>query len=135
MIQEKSEQAFATEKKESGVKEVRIFLCSYQFCLDILQLRKYERRRARRMEIPEDVEFDNLIAGSEFFWRARMYEIETFINAIPFGRERLLLYYHYIRGESIEHVANILGISRRTAYRIHTKALIRAAALYRRIFG
>ena len=134
MIQEKSEQAFATEKKESEIREVKTFLCSYQYCLDILQLRKYERRRARRMEIPEEVEFDNLIVGSELFWRARLHEIEAFVNALPSGRERLLLYYHYIRGESIEHVANILGVSRRTAYRTHTKALIRAAALFHRLF-
>ena len=59
--------------------------------------------------------------------RARMYEIRHFINSLPNSDEKILLYYHYIKGESIEKCAELLGMSRSSAFRLKRKALILAA--------
>lgn len=110
------------------MEEVRNFLCGYQLCADMLQLRKYERKRAKPFLDP--CECNDVLNGSENFWRARMFAVGSLIDAMPNGREKLMLYYHYIHGESIEHIADMLDVSRRTGYRIHGKALRRAALIY-----
>jgi len=61
--------------------------------------------------------------------RARMYEIKTLIDGMRNGREKSILYYHYICGESIDRAADLLDISRRTGYRLHQKGLITVSFL------
>ena len=118
------------EKKasENGVELVRSYLCGYQFCVDMLRLRGYERKRAKHFDEPCDCE--DLLLGDEVLWRARMYEIQTLIDGMRNCREKIILYYHYIRGESIEHAADLLGVSRRTGYRLHQKGLLMASFLF-----
>ncbi|MDY3863975.1 MAG: helix-turn-helix domain-containing protein, partial [Eubacteriales bacterium] len=60
---------------------------------------------------------------NEAFWRARMEEIGQAIASLRNGRDKLVLYHRYIRGESVERAAAILGISRRTAYRAFRRGL------------
>ena len=55
--------------------------------------------------------------------RARMYEVRHFILSLDNSDEKLLLYYHYVKGESIEKCAELLGVSTRTAFRIKARAL------------
>lgn len=112
------------------MERVRNFLCGYQLCADMLNLRQFERKRARPFCDPCDC--DDILRGSERFWRARMFEVGALIDSMPNGREKLLLYYHYIHGESIEHIGDILGVSRRTSYRIHFKGLRTASAIFER---
>ena len=107
------------EKQTERVNAVREFLCGYQLCLDMLNLRKYERKRTRRFD--EEFDGDLLLCGNEALWRARMFEITSLLDGMRNCREKLILYYHYIRGESIEHAADLLGVSRRTGYRLHQK--------------
>ena len=62
-----------------------------------------------------------------------MTEVGNLIAGMKNGREKIILYYHYIKGESIEHSADILGVSRRTGYRIHQRGLLMASFLYERL--
>ena len=110
------------------IEAVRNFLCGYQLCADMLHLRRYERRRAR--VFCDECDCDDLLRGSEAFWRARMFAVGSLINSMENGRQKLMLYYHYIHGESIEHIADMLGVSRRTGYRIHQRALCSATVLF-----
>lgn len=112
---------------EERISCARNFLSGYQMCVDMLHLRRYERRRAKGFE--ENCECDDLLACDEVFWRARMYQIKTLIDSMKNGREKALLYYHYICGESIDRAADLLDISRRTGYRLHQKALLRMSFL------
>ena len=112
-------------ERERRVAKTRDFLCGYQLCLDMLQLRRYERKRAKAIE--EEFDCEDILTGSEAYWRARMFEINTLLSGMRNGREKMLLYYRYVRGESIEHAASILGFSRRTGYRVHEKALVTAS--------
>ena len=119
-----------TESKiNQSIEAVRNFLGGYQLCIDMLNLRSYERKRRRAFE-GESFDCADLLSGEEAYWRARMYEIETLIGRMRNGREKLVLYYHYIKGERIERAADFLGFSRRTAYRVHQKGLLQAALLY-----
>ena len=110
------------------LEEVRNFLCSYQLCLDMLNLRRYERKRAKRFSDPCDCA--DILSGDEAYWRARMFEVGTLISRMPNGREKLVLYWHYVKGESFERIAGGFGCSRRTSYRLHMRALERAAVLF-----
>ncbi len=113
---------------EARVERVRNFLCGYQFCVDMLHLRKRERKRKRKFD--EEYEIDLSSDADDIVWQSRIYEVNALIERMKNGREKLMLYYHYIHGESIEHVANMLGFSRRTGYRVHQKALRSAAILF-----
>ena len=106
------------------------YLSGYQLCLDMLNLRRYERHRAK--PFGEECSCEDILRGNEAFWKARMYEVEHLIASLRNGREKLILYYHYIKGESIERSADFLGISRRTGYRMHRKGLLVAAAILER---
>ena len=109
------------------VEEARDFLCSYRLCLEMLHLRRYERGRAPALQDP--FLYEDILRGNEVYWRARMQEVADLIHSMRNGREKMLLYYRYIRGESGERAADLIGFSRRTGYRIHQKALRIAAIL------
>ena len=115
--------------EEQQIEEVRSFLCGYRMCMDMLRLRRYERKRGG---YEEAFPCEDILAGSEAYWRARMSEVNALIASMRNGREKLILYYHYIRGESIEHAADLLGISRRTGYRVHKRALLQISFLFAR---
>lgn len=111
------------------LEEVRNFLCSYQYSFDMLNLHQYERRRAR-VHFDEEYDSCDLMKGDEAFWKERMCDVRTLISDLRDGREKLLLYYHYIRGMSVEHAADMIGVSRRTGYRMHHRGLLMCYFLY-----
>ena len=55
--------------------------------------------------------------------RAQMYAIRSAILEVEDSRERLFLYHYYIKGNTIENCAKILGISRRSVFRTKSKAI------------
>lgn len=112
------------------VECVRNYLCGYQFCVDMLNLRRYERKRKKIFD--DSCECDDLLSGDEVLWRSRMYEIAALVDSMKNGREKLILYYHYIKGESVEHAANMLGISKRTGYRLLNKGLNSISFLFQK---
>lgn len=119
------------EMKQTSIEEAREFLCSYQLCLDMLGLRKYERKRAKQFDDPCVCE--DILAGDETYWQMRLYEVGALLGRMKNGREKLLLYYHYVRGESIERAANLIGTSRRTGYRLHARGLRTVAFLLEKL--
>jgi DNA-directed RNA polymerase specialized sigma subunit len=115
--------------EEPEIEEVRSFLCGYRMCADMLRLLRYERKRGG---YEEEFPCEDILAGNEAYWRARMSEVSALIASMRNGREKLILYYHYVRGESIEHASDLLGISRRTGYRVHKRALLQISFLFAR---
>lgn len=107
---------------DSRLDRVRSFLCGYRFCAAMMHLRRYERKRAYSLMQPDDS--DELLGGNEAMWRARMLEVKSAIDRMKNGHEKLMLYYHYIQGESIERASDMIGYSRRTGYRLHRKGLL-----------
>ena len=128
---ERSKRETELEGLKDRVTHAKNFLCGYQLCLDMLHLRRYERNRTYHFEADSDC--GDLLAGNEALWRARMYEVRALVDSMKNGREKLIIYYHYIRGESIERAADLLGCSRRTGYRLHKRGLLTVSALMERV--
>ena len=55
--------------------------------------------------------------------RAEMFELRRSILSMPDSKERFFLYNRYIHGRTVENCAELLGISRRSAFRLREKAL------------
>ena len=93
------------------------YLKGYHFQRKLLRLARYEETYFRRREEREEDTGEMPLA------RARMFEIRHFIMSLPNGDEKLLLYYHYVRGESVERCAELLGVARASGYRLKKRAL------------
>jgi hypothetical protein len=63
---------------EEAVQRAKNFLCGYQLCLDMLELRRYERKRANSFR--EVCDCEDVLMGNEAFWRARMLEVGALIQ-------------------------------------------------------
>lgn len=101
------------------------FLKGYDFQRKLLRLSRYEKAYFGKGESEDDLPAEASLA------RARMFEVRHFIMSLPNGDEKLLLYYHYVRGESVEKCAELLGISRAGGFRMKKRAL-NLAAVHRR---
>ena len=55
--------------------------------------------------------------------QAEMYSLRAMILAVEDPRERMFLYHYYIKGQTLEMCARILGVSMRSVCRIKSKAL------------
>ena len=60
----------------------------------------------------------------------KMFRLRRFVLSLGAQKEKLFLFYHYIHGESVERCAELMDISRRTAYRLKKRAVAYAAARY-----
>lgn len=119
-----------SEKEKELVESARDFLAGYRLCEDMLHLRKYERKRLDKEEV---CHCEEILCGCEALWRSRMEEVRCLLTGMKNGREKMILYYHYIRGESIERASDLLGFSRRTGYRAHRHALLVVGATLKRL--
>jgi len=97
------------------------YLKGYGFNRRLLRLARYEKEYFGISD-SEDAE-----VGEPPLARARMFAIRHFIMGLPNGNEKLFLYYHYVRGESVERCAELLGISRASGFRLKKRALAMAA--------
>ena len=55
--------------------------------------------------------------------QAEMYSLRSFVLSVENPSERMLLYHYYIKGQTLEICAKILGVSIREIYRIKSRAL------------
>lgn len=124
-----------TEQK----KALENFLKGYALNRKLLRLERYEKEYFGfdAAEIP-----DGDILNEAPLARARMFEVRHFILGLANSDEKLLLYYHYVKCESIEKCAELLGISRRSGFRMKNRALDMAykklssdKVLRKRVFG
>ncbi len=107
---------------ETEIRGMDRFLKGYQMNRKLLRLDRYEREYFGYRETPEE------LSGESSLARARMIEVRHFIMELGNCDEKLLLYYHYIRGESVERCAELLGISRASGFRLKKRALALAIA-------
>ena len=107
------------EKKisDADLKNVENYLNSYKFCRRMLNLKNYEQKYFDTLEWERESPAEFTLA------RAKMFEVRHFILDLPNEDEKLLLYYHYVRGETIERCGDLLGVSRSSAFRMKKRAL------------
>ena len=113
------------ETNDEQKELMRNYLSSYRFCRRLLAMKNYEDKYFDTMEWESESPAEFTVA------RAKMYEVRHFILAMKNGNEKLLLYYHYVRGDSVEKCAELMGFSRSSAFRLKRRAL--AAAYYHSI--
>lgn len=106
------------------------YLSGYVLCKRMLQLRSYERKRAAGPDAPTNVE--QLLQANEQHWEVQMIDIKSTVDNLRNGREKMILYYHFIRGESVSSAARLVGISRRSGYRMLEKGLAMVALVLRK---
>lgn len=103
-----------------NVEEMKNYLSGYKLYRDLLELEKYEREFLRSHKWANERPGDLTLA------RIKMFEIRHFILSLPNSNEKILLYLHYIDCEPIERCADIMDISRSSAFRLKRKALMLA---------
>lgn len=115
-----------TEKNvtKENIKTVDNYLKSYRLNRKLLRLERYEKEYFH----PDEADFESL--GEVPLARARMFDVRHFIMELENCDEKLLLYYHYIKGESVERCAELLGISRSSGFRMKKRALELASSRY-----
>lgn len=108
---------------EDEIRTMDDYLKGYVMNQKLLKLDRYERTYFGYKDGEDSLPTDAPLA------RAKMFEIRHFVMDMKNGDEKLMLYYHYIRGESVERCAELLGISRSSGFRLKKRAL---AALVRK---
>lgn len=114
------------QQKNRSAKETRILshLKSYRLYHRMLDGNRY----ARAFFEADDTEPKHL--ADDALLKARMMAIRRFVMTLPDCREKMLLYYRYLFGYSVEKCAELMDVSRRTAFRIADEAIRFAAENY-----
>ena len=111
---------------QDEIRSVDNYLRGYQIYSKLLKLDRYERNYFGYKDGEDNLSVDAPLA------RAKMFEVRHFISEMKNCDEKLLLYYHYIRGEPVEKCSELLGISRSSGFRLKKRALILAYEFYKR---
>ena len=61
--------------------------------------------------------------ADEMTLRAEMFAIRRSVMKLPDSKEKILLYNRFIRGETMETCAEVIGISRRSVFRLSHRAM------------
>ena len=115
-----NEIAFEEKRKYEREKMIN-FLRGYSLNRKLLVLDRYEKQFMKASGAEE------MLISEVALARPRMYEVRNFIMSLDNSDEKLLLYYHYVRGESVEKCAELLGISRSSGFRLKNRAIDMAA--------
>ena len=102
------------------LREAENYLSGYSLNRKLLRMDRYEREYYGS---DESAELDRESPGEVPLARARMYEIRHFIMSLENCDEKLFLYYRYVKGETVERCAELLGISRASGFRMRKRAL------------
>lgn len=115
------------------LREVETYLSDYETCCRMLEMNRYERdyfRNGGGRRWCDDPPEGRLTEESEAYLQAKLYDIRRFILSLPDCDEKLFLYYHYVHRENVMRCAELLDVSRATAYRLKKRALLTAAQYY-----
>ncbi len=115
-----------TVEKNAGADIVE-FLEYYRFGHKMIEINKYEKEYFGRRDNSGGV----IGEDDEAYIKAKIFEVKRFVTSLPPDDRKLFLFYHYIRCETVERCAELLKISRRSAYRLKRRALEYAAIKYR----
>ncbi len=117
-----------TEKiTDELIKLTENYLKSYSLNKKLLRLDRFEHEFMGGSDDSDTEGFSEAVLA-----RPRMYDVRHFIMGLPNSDEKILLYYHFVKGQSIEKCAVLLGISRSSAFRKKKTALRIAAEKYLR---
>ena len=123
------------DKEKGYVEAAREYLSEYTVFRKLMEMNEYEKNYFGKSEKTLDFEGrKHLLPGSEGELRMKMFEIRRFVLSLGNCNEKLFLFYHYVHGESVERCAELLKISRRSAFRLKKRALDFAGRKLERYF-
>lgn len=99
------------------IKQVENYLKSYKFCQKLIMLGNYEKKYFETLEWEREIPAEFSLA------RSKMFEVRHFIVNMDNSNEKLMLYYHYVHCDTVEKCAELMGISRSSAFRLKKRAL------------
>ena len=105
------------QKETASLVEAENELRGYGLMEKQLKASRYEREF-----------FGRAGTGEEAFLQAKQYALRKRIYELPNCPEKLFLDLHYLRGHSVERCAELMDISRRTAFRLKKRAIALFAA-------
>ena len=114
-------------------KEMDRILSEYSVFRKLLDMHSYNRDYFGNAEIfrkKEGIRKEECLPGDRPLITAKMFELRRFVLSLDSANEKLFLFYHYIHGESVGKVAELMRISRRSAFRLKSRALEYAAVRY-----
>ena len=122
-----------TKDKNITKYEMDKILSEYSVFRKHLDMQEYSKEYFGNAEIFSKNEAQR--RGESFLWdgcdiAARMFDLRRFVLSLGSANEKLFLFYHYVHGESVGRVAELMRISRRSAFRLKARALEYAAARY-----
>ncbi len=121
---------YASDVSAAELAAAQEYLKSYRYGCRMLACADYAHNYLVR---DVDVFDEERAKCDEALLRARMYGVRAFINNLKCdSNSKLLLYWHYIRGESVARCADIIGVSRAGAFRVRHRALEAAARALRK---
>ncbi len=118
--------------KAANQSDVISYLESYRSNKKLIQMMRYEKEYFKEdyEEGLKDGDYLSLPVGDEVLLRSAMFKVRKFIMSIRENDCRLILYYHYIKGQPVTKCAELLGVSRTSAFRLRKKALSVAETKY-----
>ena len=123
------------DKELLYIKMAREYLSEYAVFRKLIEMNNYEKNYFGKSEKSLDPEGKLLaLPGSEPDIRLKMFEIRRFVLSLGNCNEKLFLFYHYIHGESVERCAELIKISRRSAFRLKKRSLAFAGRKLERYF-
>ena len=108
-------------------------LSEYSVFRKLLDMEYYNKEYFGNAEIfrkNEQLRKDESLPGDRYHVMTKMFDLRRFVLSLGSSDEKLFLFYHYIHGESVGRVAELMRISRRSAFRLKSRALEYAAARY-----
>lgn len=115
---------------QEDICAVKKYLEGYGASKSILKMMEYEKEYFADKSKAHDDDALIVPGGDEVLLKSKMYDVRRFILGMEDGKEKALLFYHYIRGFSVEKCSEMMGIGRTSAFRLKKKALASAAARF-----
>lgn len=120
-----------TRDKNISKNEMDKILSEYSVFRKLLDMHDYNNEYFGNAEIfRKNQANDDCMPGGRPHIMTKMFDLRRFVLSLDGANEKLFLFYHYIHGESVGRVAELMRISRRSAFRLKARALEYAAARY-----
>ena len=119
--------------KRISIFEMEQILAEYSGFRKLLDIKLYSDEYFGNSEIllkKERFQSGLLYPGDLHDITVRMFDVRRFVLSLDSCNEKLFLFYYYIHGESAGRVAELMKISRRSAFRLKRRALEYAAVRY-----
>ena len=119
--------------KRMSIFEMEQILLEYSGFRKLLDMKLYNEEYFGNSEIllkQERFQSGVLYPGDLHEIAVRMFDVRRFVLSLSSCNEKLFLFYHYIHGESTGRVAELMKLSRRSAFRLKRRALEYAAVRY-----